>query len=194
MLLDVESHDAAPDSISLTRLAHTCPVRRDLGLPLWVLRILRRDTETGGREMEVDHGNCECWRAECAAGPVQLCLLNTHPPIRSRTQQPFALAVRTRTLTAESTCGSVLRSDNGLRLDEDEPPCPAVPGPSQRDPESSVRVVQLRPRSPALQHLHLLSQSEILHNEIRPRPKDRLESPDQGRREQDEQPEHGRGP
>ncbi len=80
---------------------------------------------------------------------------------------------------------------DGLRLDEDESSCPAAPGPSHRDPEGSVRVVQLRPRSPALQHLHLLSQGEVLHNEIRPRPKDRSESPDQRSGEQHEQPEHG---
>jgi hypothetical protein len=55
---------------------------------------------------------------------------------------------------------------DGFRLDEDEPSCPAAPNTSHRHPEGAVSVVELRPRPPALQRLHLLPQGEVLDNEI----------------------------
>ena len=70
----------------------------------------------------------------------------------------------------------------------------AAPGTSHRQPEGAVSVVQLWPRPPALQCLQLLSQGDVLQDEIRPRPEDDAEGTDQDRGEQDEEPEHGRAP
>ena len=85
-------------------------------------------------------------------------------------------------------------SHDGVRLDEDEPHRPAAPGTSHRQPEGAVSVVELWPTTAALQCLQLLSEGDVLQEEIRPRPKDYPEATEEDRGEQDEEPEHGCAP
>jgi hypothetical protein len=62
-----------------------------------------------------------------------------------------------------------------LGCDDNEPAGPTWPGFPKSDPEASIRVVEARPGSLAPRDHQLLTQSEILQDEICPRSEERLD-------------------
>ena len=56
---------------------------------------------------------------------------------------------------------------DGLGLDEEEGILPAVPGPTQRDPEQTLFGLQSRKASRSRQHSDLLAKGDILERKVR---------------------------
>ena len=57
-------------------------------------------------------------------------------------------------------------TDNGLRLDEDQYVAPTIPKMTERNPEQPVARFEMWPRTAALEHHELLSQSQDLQTEV----------------------------
>ena len=63
--------------------------------------------------------------------------------------------------------GPPMPSHDGLGLDEEEGILPAVPGPTQRDPEQTLSGLQSRKASRSRQHGDLLAKGDVLEHKVR---------------------------
>ena len=70
---------------------------------------------------------------------------------------------------------------DGIRSHDHKAVEPPRPGSSERDPEASVHVDDVGPWPLARQGGHLLAQDEVLQDEVRSRPGERPDDPDDDR-------------
>jgi len=70
-------------------------------------------------------------------------------------------------------------ADDGLRLHEQQWQAPARPDPREQRPEPSIVVAEPRPRPAALVDRELLTQGQVLENELGLRPERASEAADE---------------
>src|SRR5262249_36398168 len=94
------------------------------------------------------------------SAPVRILLCQPSDEPTNLLANPWTAARLSGTPTPVKTESSAVPADNRLGFDDDQHLAPARPHPTKCGPEQTVQGVHGRPRSLALEHSNLLSQSE----------------------------------